>query len=354
MIVHYESRPQPELRLRQTPRRAREDRRCGSRIATGQPGCALAGGPSRPRNNALRRRWNYGMPEAPDLTIYCERIVALAADAPLTALRILNPFVLRTVTPVASQFSGQRLRTVQRIGKRLALGFEGQLFAVIHLMRAGRLRWITPGKNAPARSALALLEFEIGTIALTEAGTRRRASLHLIEGELGLAAFDAGGVDPITVSASQFARRLRQRNHTLKRALADPTLVAGIGGAYADEILFRARLSPLALTQSLDDDALARLHHAMQSVLAEWTNRLRAQAGTVGLPDVTAFHPAMAVHGKFGQPCPECGSPVQRIVYAERETNYCARCQTGGRILADRALSRLLKDSFPASLDELE
>ncbi len=189
---------------------------------------------------------------------------------------------------------------------------------------------------------------------MTEAGTRRRASLPLIEGEHGLGAFDAGGIDPMTASGSQFAQRLLERNHTLKRALADPTLVAGIGGAYADEILFRAHLSPLALTQSLDGDALARLQHATRSVLAEWTDRLRAQAGTVGLPEVTAFHPEMAVHGKFGQPCPECGAPVQRIVYAERETNYCAHCQTGGRILADRALSRLLKDSFPASLDELD
>jgi len=223
----------------------------------------------------------------------------------------------------------------------------------LHLKIAGRLRWLAPGRKPPARISLAAFEFDTGALVLTEAGSKRRASLHLARGAASLAAFDPGGIEVGSAASEQFARRLARENHTLKRALTDPRLFAGIGNAYSDEILFRARLSPLALTRSLDDDEVQRLFEATRGVLGEWTERLRAQAGD-GLPDrVTAFRPEMAVHGKFGQPCPVCGSPVQRIVYAENETNYCARCQTGGRLLADRSLSRLLHASWPKSIDEL-
>jgi formamidopyrimidine-DNA glycosylase len=239
------------------------------------------------------------------------------------------------------------------LGKRIVVALEGELFLVLHLMIAGRLRWLEPGTKPPGRITLALLEFGTGTLAFTEAGTKRRASLHVARGEGALAAFDKGGLEPQDADVEAFRERLQSENHTLKRALTDPQLFSGIGNAYSDEILHRARLSPIALTQKLAPGEIERLHLATRSVLTEWTDRLRADTGTEFPRQVTAFRPEMAVHGKFGQPCPVCGTPVQRIVYAENETNYCARCQTGGKVLADRAMSRLLKSSWPRSIDEL-
>jgi formamidopyrimidine-DNA glycosylase len=235
----------------------------------------------------------------------------------------------------------------------VALEFDDELFAVLHLMIAGRLRWLPAGKKAPARIALAVFEFDNGMLVLTEAGSKRRASLHLVRGTAAVDAFNPGGLELQQVTLEQFRARLTQENHTLKRALTDPHAFAGIGNAYSDEILFRAKLSPLALTRNLSDAEIVRLYAACRDVLAEWTARLREQAGAALPENVTAFRPEMAVHGKYGQPCPVCGSPVQRIVYAENETNYCARCQTGGKLLADRSLSRLLHASWPKSIDEL-
>jgi formamidopyrimidine-DNA glycosylase len=301
-------------------------------------------------------RWHTGptMPERPDLIVYAERLLALAGGSPLRELRIGHPFVLRSVSPPPAAFVGHALRDVRLIGKRVVLQFDAGLAAVIHLMIAGRLHWLPAGK-APPRNALAALRFDAGTIALTEAGTQRRAALHLVEGDAALAAFDAGGLDPLAIDAEAFAARLRCENHTLKRTLTDTALFAGIGNAYSDEILHRARLSPLALTRSLDDGAAQRLWHACRGVLTEWTERLRAEAQAAGgwPKQVTAFRPQMAVHGRFGQPCPDCGAPVQRIVYASNECNYCARCQTGGKLLADRALSRLLRASWPKTIDDV-
>ncbi|HUL67834.1 MAG TPA: DNA-formamidopyrimidine glycosylase family protein [Burkholderiaceae bacterium] len=293
------------------------------------------------------------MPELPDVEVYVEKVAELLAGKTLTRIAILNPFVLRSVRPPPAGFAGRRLCATRRIGKRVVLEFEGDLFAVLHLMIAGRLRWLAVGKKPPGRIALAAFEFENGTLVLTEAGSKRRASLHLVHGTQALAAFDPGGVELQEVTVEQFAQRLTHENHTLKRALTDPHSFAGIGNAYSDEILFRAKLSPLSLTQNLAPEEIARLFAACREVLDEWTVRLREQAGA-GLPEnVTAFRLEMAVHGKYGQPCPVCGSPIQRIVYAENETNYCARCQTGGRLLADRSLSRLLHASWPKSIDEL-
>jgi formamidopyrimidine-DNA glycosylase len=261
-------------------------------------------------------------------------------------------FLLRTVTPPLADVEGRALVAVERLGKRIVLAFEGDLFIVVHLMIAGRLRWLAPDKKAAARNALAFFEFEGGTLALTEAGKQRRASLHVVAGPAALAALDAGGIDVMTATRDAFAARLVVENHTVKRALTDPRLFSGIGNAYSDEILHRARLSPLALTRSLEPEAIERLFAATRSTLADWTARLSREAGE--WPEkVTAFHPAMAVHGRFGLPCPDCGAPVQRIVHADSETNYCARCQTGGKVLADRALSRLLKSSWPKHIDEL-
>ncbi|HEX6308511.1 MAG TPA: DNA-formamidopyrimidine glycosylase family protein [Longimicrobiales bacterium] len=294
------------------------------------------------------------MPELPDITIYIERLDALLRGHVLERVRLASPFVLRTVAPPITSLTGRRITGFRRIGKRIAIAFEGDLFLVIHLMIAGRLRWRPPGKKVGGRVVLAELGFEHGTLYLTEAGTKRRAMLHVVEDEAGLAAFGRGGLDVLETGATTFADRLRSENHTLKRSLTDPRLFSGIGNAYSDEILHRARLSPLALTSKLTDDEVARLHGAVQATLEEWTARLRSEVGN-GFPEtVTAFHPQMAVHGRFGEPCPVCGAPVQRIRYADNETNYCARCQTGGRVLADRALSRLLKDDWPRSIDEVE
>ncbi|MGH8667993.1 MAG: Fpg/Nei family DNA glycosylase [Burkholderiales bacterium] len=291
------------------------------------------------------------MPELPDLTVYLESLAARIANRRLLRVRLLNPFLLRTAVPPIAAVENQRVSGVQRVGKRIVIGLEGELYLVLHLMVAGRLRW--DAKTAK-RITLAHFEFDSGTLALTEAGTKRRASLHLVQGEAALRAIDPGGLEVLDADPPAFAARLASENHTLKRALTDPRLFAGIGNAYSDEILHRARLSPIVMTQALRAEEMGRLHAAARQVLVEWTGRLRAQAGG-GFPEkVTAFREEMAVHGRYGKPCPACGAPVQRIVYAENETNYCARCQTGGRILADRALSRLLKKSWPRSLDEVE
>ncbi len=294
------------------------------------------------------------MPELPDITIYRERLTAFTVGHAPARVRVLNPFVLRTVTPSPSVLEGTRVMAVTAIGKRLVLAFEHSRFLVIHLMIAGRLRWRPPGRSLPGKLALAALDFAHGTLFLSEAGATRRASIHLVAGDSALADFDRGGIDPLTATAAGFATVLRRENHTLKRALTDPRLVSGIGNAYSDEVLHAARLSPLQWTSRLTDDEIRRLHAAMVGTLRVWTDRLRLEVGD-GFPEtVTAFHADMAVHGRHGQPCPVCGAPVQRIRYADNETNYCARCQTGGRILADRALSRLLKDDFPRRLEDLE
>jgi formamidopyrimidine-DNA glycosylase len=294
------------------------------------------------------------MPELPDVTVYVERLAALIVGQPLRELDVRNVFVLRSVTPTPADLAGRSVRDVRRIGKRIAIGFDGDLFAVIHLMIAGRLRWRAPGKKPPGRIALAVFVFPQGTLFLTEAGSTRRASIFLVAGAGGLADFDRGGLEVLESSVDAFAERLTSENHTLKRALTDPRLFSGIGNAYSDEILHRARLSPLMLTSKLDAEQIARLHDATIAVLREWTDRLRAAAGDGFPEEVTAFREEMAVHGRFGLPCPVCGSPVQRVRYATNETNYCARCQTGGRLLADRALSRLLKQDWPRSIDELD
>ncbi len=291
------------------------------------------------------------MPELPDVPVYVDRLTAKVVGHRLERLRIGHPFLLRSVDPPISAVEGRTVVGVERLGKRIVFAFEGALFVVVHLMIAGRLRWLAPGKKS-APNALAFFEFGSGTLALTEAGKQRRASLHVVAGRAALALLDAGGIDVMAATLASFTARLVVENHTVKRALTDPRLFSGIGNAYSDEILHRARLSPLALTRSLDEAAIARLFAAVQSTLAEWSARLLQEAGDWP-QKVTAFHPAMAVHGRFGLPCPDCGAPVQRIVHAANETNYCARCQTSGKVLADRALSRLLKSSWPKNIDEL-
>ena len=292
------------------------------------------------------------MPELPDVAVYVDRLAAKVVGHKLERLRIGHPFLLRSVTPPVSAIEGRTVTGVERLGKRVVLALDGDLFVVVHLMIAGRFVWLAPGAKTGGRNALAWFEFDVGTLALTEAGKQRRASLHLVEGRAALRALDAGGIDVMTASLADFAARLTAENHTVKRSLTDPRLFSGIGNAYSDEILHRARMSPLALTQSLDAAKIERLLAAIRATLAQWTTRLAQEAGDWPAK-VTAFHPAMAVHGKFGLPCPECGAPVQRIVRADNETNYCARCQTGGKVLADRGLSRLLKDSWPKHIDEL-
>ncbi len=294
------------------------------------------------------------MPELPDIAVYCERLMALAGGQRLTRLRVANPWVLRSVDPPVSALAGRELTDVFRLGKRIVLDFADDIYAVIHLMVSGRLRRRPPDAPIPPRRGLAAFDFPEQTFLVTEESTKRRASIHLVRGRDRLVSFGRGGIEPMEDSAAGFAAALTSEPHTLKRALTDPRLVSGIGAAYADEILHRARLSPLARTSSLGDTELKRLHTAVCQVLTEWTSRLRTEVGN-GFPEkMTAFHPEMAVHGKFGRPCPECGAPVQRIRYADTETNYCPGCQTGGRIFADRGLSRLLKDDWPRSLENLE
>ena len=293
------------------------------------------------------------MPELPDIAIYCDALASRIAGEALVHVRIDSPFVLRTAVPPIDDADGKRVRQVRRLGKRIVLALDADLFLVLHLMIAGRLRWLDIGTKPPKRITLARFEFAAGTLAFTEAGTKRRASLHLLRGETALAAMDPGGLEVLTSGFGEFAVRLKRENHTLKRALTDPHLFSGIGNAYSDEILHRARLSPLALTHKLADEDARRLFDATRDVLTEWTARLRSETGGAFPENVTAFRPEMAAHGKYGKPCPVCGAPIQRIVYAENECNYCARCQTGGKILADRSLSRLLKASWPRSIDEL-
>ena len=294
------------------------------------------------------------MPELPDVVVYIEHLERRLTGRTLQRIRLLNPFVLRSVSPPIASAEGRNVLRLRRIGKRIVFELEGGLFLVLHLMIAGRLRWLAKDKKPPGRISLAVLEFEDASLLLTEAGTKRRASINLVQGEAALAAIDPGGLEVLEADLAQFTERLKRDNHTVKRALTDPHLFSGIGNAYSDEILHRAKLSPFAQTSSLSDEDAKRLFDATRSTLLDWTERLRKAAGA-GLPEkVTAFHEEMAVHGRYRKPCPVCGSPVQRIVYAENETNYCARCQTGGKILADRALSRLLKASWPRSIDELE
>ena len=291
------------------------------------------------------------MPELPDITVYCERLAARVVATRLTGVQVSSPFVLRSVEPALSAFAGVTITSIERLGKRIVIAVTGDLFLVIHLMIAGRLKWVDVAKKAP--KGLARFGFDRGTVVLTEAGTKRRASLTAVQGRPALQAMDRGGLDVLHSSDDALLARLRSENHTLKRALTDPRLLDGIGNAYSDEILHAARLSPLQLTARLTDADALRLVHTIRSTLSTWIERMRAEVRDGWPEKVTAFRDGMAVHGRFRQPCPVCGAPVQRIRYAENETNYCARCQTGGRLLADRAMSRLLKGDWPRSLDEL-
>jgi formamidopyrimidine-DNA glycosylase len=293
------------------------------------------------------------MPELPDITIYLEALERRILGQKLGEVRINSPFVLRTFEPPLNSVEGKTVRELKRLGKRIAIGLEDDFWLVLHLMIAGRLHWKPHGVRLAGKNSLAGFDFPKGTLLLTEAGSKRRAALYLIQGTDALAEHDPGGLDVFSANVAEFDATLRRENHALKRSLTDPHLFSGIGNAYSDEILHRARLSPLLLTQKLTSEEAQRLLSATQAVLREWTDRLRAQTGD-GFPEkVTAFRPEMAVHGRFGQVCPVCGAPVQRIRYADNETNYCPGCQTGGRILADRSLSRLLKDDWPRHLDEL-
>ena len=294
------------------------------------------------------------MPELPDLTVYLEALQQRIVGTRLESITLHNPFLLRTAVPPLASACGREVRELRRVGKRIAIGLEGDLWLVLHLMIAGRLHWFDSGSKTRGRAPLARFQFDRGTLTLTEAGTRRRASLHLLQGRNALGAADPGGLDVLPATPEAFSQRLIAENHTLKRALTDPQLFSGIGNAYSDEILHRARLSPLALTLKLDAAQIARLFDATRAVLTEWTVRLRQEADGKFPEGVTAFRPEMAVHGRFKLPCPVCGTQVQRIRYAENETNYCPRCQTEDRVLADRALSRLLKDDWPRTVEELE
>ncbi len=320
------------------------------------------------------------MPELPDVTVYVEALERrlwsgtagprAAERARVERVRIRSPFILRTFDPPIESAEGQAVRAVRRVGKRIAIGLDGELWLVIHLMIAGRLRWVegNNAKTSPKPSAIeqATIVFDVGTLAITEAGTKKRASMHLVRGDAALAAMDPGGLEIDRASEAEFAARLRSRNHTIKRALTDPRLFAGVGNAYSDEILHAAKLSPLQRTQNLDAQEIATLHATAWAMLAQWTDRLRGEFGLIdakghaavgrfpGAGEITAFRSDFAVHGKFGQACPACGTAVQRIAYAENECNYCPRCQTDGKLLADRSMSRLLKDDWPATIDELE
>ena len=293
------------------------------------------------------------MPELPDITVYIEALAARVIGQPLERTRIAKPFLLRSVDPPISAANGKRVTGIRRIGKRIVLELEDDLFLVIHLMIAGRLRWVSAGGKVPGKVGLAAFDFPNGTLILTEAGSKRRASLWLVRGEQSLGQFERGGLEVLDAAIAQFKERLVQENHTLKRSLTDPRLFSGIGNAYSDEILHRAKLSPVKHTSRLTEEEITRLFDATRTILMEWTERLRRESADDFPAKVTAFREEMAVHGKFGKPCPVCGTPVQRIRYADNETNYCPRCQTDGKLLADRALSRLLKQDWPKSIDEL-
>ena len=294
------------------------------------------------------------MPELPDITLYIAQLQPRIAGQPLNQIVMRSPFLLRSVDPPLSAAEGKRVTGLRRLGKRIVLELEDRLFLVIHLMIAGRFRWAAADAKGGGKLLLASFHFPNGTLQLTEAGSKRRASLHLVAGAERLREFERGGLEVLEADLASFAERLRSENHTLKRALTDPRLFSGIGNAYSDEILHRARLSPLALTSRLSEAEVATLYQATQTTLHDWIERLQRETGDSFPAKVTAFREGMAVHGRFGKPCPVCGTPVQRIRYADNETNYCARCQTGGRLLADRALSRLLKQDWPRSIDEVE
>ena len=294
------------------------------------------------------------MPELPDVTVYIEALEKRIVGQPLAAVRIASPSLLKTARPPIRSAEDRRVLRLRRIGKRIAIGLEGDLWLVLHLMIAGRLHWREKGAKLARKVAHAGFDFPHGTLVLTEFGPKKRASLHVVEGEADLAAHDPGGLEVFCADLDAFRQALVEENHTLKRALTDPRRLSGIGNAYSDEILHAARLSPLAMTRTLTGDEVERLYHTTRSTLADWIGRLRAEAGE-GFPEkVTAFRPDMAVHGKYGKPCPVCGTPIQRIRYADNETNYCPRCQTDGRILADRAFSRLLGKDFPRTIEALE
>jgi len=302
----------------------------------------------------LTSRSQRAMPELPDVTVYVEALERHVLGARLERIRLGSPFVLRSVDPPLAVAHGLAVESVDRLGKRIVLGLEADLFVILHLMVAGRLRWRKPGAVLPKRRGLAAFEFGTGTVLFTEEGSKHRAGLWIVQGEQALAAHDPGGIEPLDVSVEAFRAAVTGGRHTLKRILTDPHVFSGIGNAYSDEILHAARLSPLQLSTNLDDTEIARLHEATQHTLVRWTDRLRAEVGD-GFPEkVTALRDGMAVHGRYREPCPDCGSPVQRIRYAENEVNYCAVCQTRGKILADRALSRLLKEDWPRSIDEWE
>ena len=294
------------------------------------------------------------MPELPDVTVYIEALESRILGQTIERVHLASPFLLRSVDPPLTSASGKKVRALRRLGKRIAIGLEDDLWLVLHLMIAGRLHWRERGAKLARKNAPAAFDFTNGTLVLTEAGSQKRASLHLVRGVEGLNALDAGGIEVLGSGVAAFSAALTSANHTLKRALTDPRTFSGIGNAYSDEILHRARLSPIALTQKLDADQIQRLYDATQAVLTEWVERLRADAHGEFPEKVTAFREGMAVHGRYGQPCPVCGAKVQRIRYASNETNYCARCQTGGKLLADRALSRLLREDWPRTLEELE
>jgi formamidopyrimidine-DNA glycosylase len=294
------------------------------------------------------------VPELPDVVVYLEALAPRILGQPLGRFRLGNPFIVRTIEPPPAEFEGRRITALQRMGKRLVFGFEGDRFLILHLMIAGRLRWRDRGAAIPGKAGLAAFDFPSGTLLLTEAGAKRQASIHLVRGGAALAEFDRGGCEVLDSDLAAFAERLTRDNHTLKRALTDPTIFSGIGNAYSDEILHASRLSPMRQTRQLSDAEIARLHAAVIQTLESWIERTRDEVGE-GFPEkVTAFRPGMAVHGRFGKPCPTCGAPVQRIVYAHNECNYCAKCQTQGRLLSDRALSRLLREDWPRTLEEME
>ena len=294
------------------------------------------------------------MPELPDVELYLHALRPRLLDERLLAVRIVSPFLLRTVKPSLDEVTGKRVLSLRRFGKRIVFGLEDDLYIVIHLMIAGRFRWKPPGQKVPGRLGLAAFDFEDGTLLLTEASKKKRASLHVCRGDRALLEHDPGGLEPLEIDYADFRAALLERNHTVKRALTDPRIFSGIGNAYSDEILHRARLSPLIWTTRMTEEQVQRLHQATREVLSEWLVRLIEQHGEAFPEKVTAFRPEMAAHGKYGEPCPSCGDPIQRIVFASRETNYCATCQTDGKLLADRALSRLLKGDWPSSVEELE
>ena len=304
---------------------------------------------------AVARPWYIPrVPELPDVELYLHALRQRVLGQPVDGVRLGNPFIVRTYDPPITDIVGRTVATLHRLGKRIVFGLDGDLFMVVHLMIAGRFRWRDRGAAIPGKVGLIAFDFPAGTLLLTEQGSKRQASIHLVRGRAALAEHDRGGIEVLATDLAGFAQRLTADNHTLKRALTDPHIFSGIGNAYSDEILHAARLSPMKLTSSLTDEEVERLFHFVQKTLHLWTDRLKAEAGD-GFPEkVTAFRPGMAVHGKFGKPCPVCGEPVQRIVYATNEANYCARCQTGGKLLSDRALSRLLGQDWPRTLEEME